>query len=74
MSVSNLLDDYAPEDALAKSWSVDRRTIARYRNEPNGLPFMKLGGKVYIHIPGAKEWIRRRTLRRNPISGTEDRR
>lgn len=65
MSVDNLLDDYALEDDCAKAWGVDRRTIARYRNEPNGLPFMKLGGRVYIHLPGAREWVKRRTIRRN---------
>jgi hypothetical protein len=73
MSVEELLSDYALEDDVAERWDVDKRTLARYRNEPNGLPFMRLGGRIYIHIPGAKEWVKRRTQRRNPIPGMEDR-
>jgi len=73
MSVDNLLEDYALEEDCAKAWNIDKRTLARYRNEPGGLPFMKLGGRVYIHLPGAREWVKRRTIRRNAVSSIKSR-
>jgi hypothetical protein len=56
----SLLDDYQPQAEFAKEHNVAERTVNRYRNLPNGLPWMYFGGKVYIHIPGAKEWLQRR--------------
>jgi hypothetical protein len=73
MPADTLLEDYELEETLAAKWDVSPKTLSRYRCEPNGLPFMKLGGKVYIHVPGAREWIKRRTVRRNPIPGYENR-
>lgn len=63
---TNILDDYVPEAAFAEANGVGQRTISRYRNEPNGLPYMVWGGKVWIHVPGARDWIASRIRRNNP--------
>ena len=59
----DLLADYELEDTFAARYSVTVRTSARYRK--NGLPYMLFGGKVYIHLPGAAEWMAKRTLKLN---------
>lgn len=71
MSVENILEDWAEEAAFATAIDKHPRTVARYRNCPDGLPYIKLGKTVYIHLPTAKEWMLRRIKRRNPIPGME---
>jgi hypothetical protein len=42
------------------------RTILRWMNEPNGLPFTQLGNRKIIHLPTAREWLLSRMRRPNP--------
>jgi hypothetical protein len=63
---SNFLDDYQLEAEFAVEIDVCQRTVARYRGEPNGLPFVELGGRIYIHIPSARDWLAGRLKRNNP--------
>jgi hypothetical protein len=67
--MSPLLADYQLEDDFARSNNVSPRTVARYRNQPDGLPYVVWGGKVLVHIPGAREWLLKRTVSRNPRRG-----
>jgi hypothetical protein len=62
----NLLEEYAPRVAIAKSLKVSPRTIDRYVNQPDGLPVTEVGGKLYFHIPTVRKWIASRTRQRNP--------
>ena len=57
--MSDLLTDYLSEAEFAKETGIDERTSARYRKQ--GLPFMYQGGKVMINLPGAREFMARRT-------------
>jgi len=66
MSSSSFLSDYIPETDFARDLSVSQRTIARYRKEPDGLPFAVIGGRIHIHVPGAKQWLARRLRHPNP--------
>jgi hypothetical protein len=61
-----LLDGYQFEGDFAVENHIERRTSARYRHEPDGMPFVEFGGKIYIHIEGAKKWLLRRQKRPNP--------
>jgi hypothetical protein len=45
------------------------RTVQGWCAEPNGLPYVKLGGTVLIHVPTARTWLLNR-LRRNSRRGT----
>jgi hypothetical protein len=64
-SANILGDDYAVEDDFATDNKVSKRTIERYRAQPDGLPFVEWGGLIHIHIPGAREWLRSRIKHRN---------
>ena len=34
------------EKALARRWDISHRTLQRWRAEGNGLPYVKIGGRV----------------------------
>ena len=61
-----LSDEYVAEDDWASAHNVNRRTVKRYRDEPDGLPYVRFGGRIFIHNPSAREWLLRRTKRPNP--------
>jgi hypothetical protein len=56
---------YAPEDEFAKSNGLGRRTVYRYRNQPHGLPWLTFGGRVYIPIAEASDWLKNQVRRPN---------
>ena len=62
----SILDGFQLKSAFAEDHGVTERTVDRYRNEPNGLPWAKFGGKVYIHIEGGRAWLMRRVRSNNP--------
>ena len=43
-----LSDDFELEEVWAKRYRITRKTAARYRNKPNGLPFLSWGGRIWI--------------------------
>jgi hypothetical protein len=46
-----------------------RKTCQRYRNEPDGLPYLEWAGEIWIGpMPAAREWLMRRVKRRNPTT------
>lgn len=62
-----LTDDELVRDAeLAKMWGCTTRTLRRYQNEINGLPYVNVGGAKYRPLNGCKEWLNRRICRPNP--------
>lgn len=61
-----VLDGYVEESVFAADNNTTQRTVARYRNQPNGIPFLKWAGKTYIHVDGAREYVKARTKRNNP--------
>jgi hypothetical protein len=62
----NFLEEYELEETWAPKHGITRRTSFRYRNEPNGLPFLIWGQQVYIPKKEGAEYIRSRIKRRNP--------
>ena len=59
--MANILEaHYQLETDFAREHELNVATVRRYRNQPDGLPFARFGGKVYIHIPGAREWLAKR--------------
>jgi hypothetical protein len=61
---ADILAGYAEQDEFAKANRISSRTVARYRNQPNGLPWVEFGGKVRIPLDLGKDWLRSRI--RNP--------
>jgi hypothetical protein len=66
VSNTNLLEDLVPADQVAEEVHHHVRTIIRWMDEPDGLPFVRLGRKRYVHIPTARQWILTRMRRPNP--------
>lgn len=64
--MNNLLEGYVPESVVAEQLNVTRRTIGRYRREPNGLPHVKIGGRTLYHVETVRKWIAARMVQPNP--------
>lgn len=63
---SNFLDGFQLEDDWCGEVGVTPRTCQRYRlTESPGLPYVVLGGKIYIKLDEGKQWLANRTRRRN---------
>jgi hypothetical protein len=64
-SLPNLLDGYADLDDLAKTFRRHPRSIRRWTMEPDGLPFVKVGNQVFIHVETARAWMLSRMQKPN---------
>jgi hypothetical protein len=65
--MSDIFTDFLPIGRFAKDVvHKHTRTVLRWMDEPDGLPYTKLGNVRLIHIPTAREWILSRMSRRNP--------
>jgi hypothetical protein len=60
MSDKKFLDEYRLEAEWSAEHDINPRTTARYRQLPDGLPFLEFGGKIYIPKKAAEDWIRAR--------------
>jgi len=54
---SDLLDGYIDVEPFAKKVNRCPRTVRRWTQEPDGLPYVKIGSRVLIHVETAKAWI-----------------
>jgi hypothetical protein len=63
---TDLLTDYVEVDPLAAQVDRHPRTVRRWMKEVDGLPFVRLGNRVLIHIPTAREWLLKRMKYPNP--------
>jgi hypothetical protein len=64
-TVNTVLAGYVEQVKFAAEVQVSERTVARYRNLPDGLPYLPFGGKIYIPIEEAREWLKSRVKRPN---------
>jgi hypothetical protein len=68
-AIEGFLDDYADVEPVAKVLNRHPRTLHRWMGEPDGLPHVKIGKRVLIHIPTARQWMLSRIKRPNPRRG-----
>lgn len=68
---SNPLEGFQLEDEWAKAAGISVRTCRMYRRRPNGLPYLKWSGLIYIDLAGAQEFIRSLVTRPNPANGKD---
>jgi hypothetical protein len=61
-----ILEGYVQQAQFAADNGISERTVKRYRDQPDGLPWVAFGGKVFIPILEAGEWLRRRVRHPNP--------
>lgn len=66
MSELDLLSDYLDLEPFAKQVGRNPRTVRRWLEEPDGLPYARIGNRILIHIPTARDWILGRMRGRNP--------
>lgn len=64
--MTTLLDGYITRDQLATDFGVTPRTVLRYENEPNGLPFLEVGGRKLYRPDSVRSWLAGRERQRNP--------
>jgi hypothetical protein len=57
--MSSLLQDYKLQSDFANEENISEKTASRYRAE--GLPWVRWRGKIWIHIPGSKQFLANRT-------------
>ena len=70
MSETNFLADYADLEQFADAVDRETRTVRRWLNQPNGLPYTRIGNRILIHIPTAREWLFSRIKHPNPRRST----
>jgi hypothetical protein len=69
-TAEDILRGYATRAELAEAFVCSERTIARYENEPDGLPNLMLGGRKLYPLDEAKQWVERRLRSANPRRAT----
>lgn len=57
MSSPKLLDDFLDLGPFANEVDRDPRTVRRWLKEPDGLPFTRMGNRILIHVPTARDWM-----------------
>jgi hypothetical protein len=62
-----LLAGYVTRAELAAEWNCHERTIARYEAQPDGLPFLYIGGRKLYRIEDARAFMERRITTPNPV-------
>ena len=65
MSSSSLLEDYIDIEPFAVQAKRHPRTVRRWMNGPDGLPYARIGNRLLIHVPSAREWLLARVRRPN---------
>jgi hypothetical protein len=59
-------DDLEPLADVARRLGRHPRTLKRWTQKPDGLPYVLLGAVPYLHIPTANAWVESRITRPNP--------
>jgi hypothetical protein len=65
--MSDLLRDFLDLEPFAAEVKRKPRTVRRWLDEPNGLPYTRIGNRILIHVPTAREWMFSRM--HNPMRG-----
>jgi hypothetical protein len=65
-TIEGLLDDCVDLQSFARGLNRHPRTVRRWMNEPNGLPYTWMGKTTIIHVPTARAWLLSRMRRPNP--------
>jgi hypothetical protein len=57
MPARPLLEDYLDLEPFAAEVDRDPRTVRRWMDKPDGLPHTRIGNRILIHVPTARDWI-----------------
>ena len=59
-------DELIRDEEQATRWNCTTRTLRRYECEPDGLPYVVVGGSKYRPVKACAEWLARRMRQPNP--------
>lgn len=62
---ASILVGYVDQETFARANRASARTIKRYRDLPDGLPWTMWAGKVFIPIEEGRGWLKSRVRRPN---------
>ena len=62
----SLLSGYLTRSELAHQLRCSERTIARYEQMTNGLPYMIVAGRRFYEKKTVRDWLKNRTVHPNP--------
>src|SRR5689334_6241674 len=65
-SEQTLVGELWPKKETARQLKCVERTVDRYEREPNGLPFVMVGGKKYHKPASVRAWLAARERQLNP--------
>jgi hypothetical protein len=63
---TDFLAGYLDLEPFAATVNREPRTVRRWMSGPDGLPYTRIGNRVLIHIPTAREWLFSRMRHPNP--------
>jgi hypothetical protein len=66
MSNIDLLEGFLDLEPFSKEVKRSPRTVRRWLDQRNGLPYTRFGNRILIHVPTARDWIFGRMRGRNP--------
>jgi hypothetical protein len=66
---TNILEDLLEIEPFAAEIKRNPRTVRRWIDQPNGLPYTRLGKRILIHAPTARAWIMSRMQNVGPRKG-----
>jgi hypothetical protein len=66
VSTTDILNDYVTLKQFAGDIGKSTRTVTRWMDQNDGLPFLKFGRERLVHLPSAKRWMLGRVRQRNP--------
>jgi hypothetical protein len=66
MSIDVRLGDYVRLTEFANMVGKTRRTLSRWINQPDGLPYLRLGREIHVPLAHARDWLASRIRRPNP--------
>jgi hypothetical protein len=55
--MSKIFEDFLDLDAFATDVKRHPRTVRRWIDKPGGLPYSKVGNRILVHVPTAREWL-----------------
>jgi hypothetical protein len=64
--MSDLLQDFLDLVPFAAEVSRNPRTVRRWLDQADGLPYTRIGNRILIHVPTARDWLMRRMRNKRP--------
>ena len=61
-----LLEDFLTRDEIAAELGVSPRTILRWQNQTDGIPYVMLGGRILYRRCSIGDWLQKREKWPNP--------